>query len=559
MVSTNLFVNCGGLSILTLRIRCNLICPHNILSELYYLLESIIIYIFIYHFVSRLSDKQITETFGSKTRNKEIQDLDLDRKIALATEGFTTAKFCEFVLRDRNRLSKENALTISEYVVAMKREINPRLNTVRTTIQFLSELSRSVGIAKNLNNMTQEDVLLYLDSCRKSENKDPLHKWIGTYNSRRIVLFRFFKWLYYPTVGNSAKRNELSSSERKPECILDIRQLKRKEISCYKPSDLWSQADDLLFLKWVTNKRDRCYHTMARDLSARPHEILGIKIKEVIFKSVDNKQYAEVLVNGKTGSRHIPLIQSIPYIKEWLSNHPSRNNPNSPLFVGLGKQSMGRKQLTINGLYQIYKYYKEEFFPKLLADSTILNEDKEMISSLLQKPFNPYIRRHSALTEKSTKLKSNTLSQHAGWSMNSNMAQKYIHYFGNESSESLLEEYGIVTKDNVPIDRLNPKICPNCNEGNTQDSKFCAKCRMVLTYDAYSETVESEKQKDDKLTTMEKQFNEMQSQMQYLVSALTNMKEQDKVNEFGKSLVEADILKNVRYSSGNSNVTTTTI
>jgi len=26
-------------------------------------------------------------------------------------------------------------------------------------------------------------------------------------------------------------------------------------------------------------------------LSARPHEILGIKIKEVIFKSVDNQQY----------------------------------------------------------------------------------------------------------------------------------------------------------------------------------------------------------------------------------------------------------------------------
>ena len=45
--------------------------------------------------------------------------------------------------------------------------------------------------------------------------------------------------------------------------------------------------------------------------------------------------------------------------------------------------------------------------------------------------------------------------------MNSNMAQKYIHYFGNESSESLLEAYGIVTKNNVPIDTLNPKICPN--------------------------------------------------------------------------------------------------
>jgi integrase len=71
---------------------------------------------------------------------------------------------------------------------------------------------------------------------------------------------------------------------------------------------------------------------MSRDLSARPHEILNLKIKDIMFKTVDTgsrKQYAEVLVNGKTGSRHIPLIQSIPYIKDWLANHPSRNNPNA--------------------------------------------------------------------------------------------------------------------------------------------------------------------------------------------------------------------------------------
>jgi integrase/recombinase XerD len=181
---------------------------------------------------------------------------------------------------------------------------------------------------------------------------------------RRNILSKFFKWLYYPNV-DSSKRSELSAQERKPECIMGIPQLKRKEVSCYKPSDLWTQEDDLLFLKWVTNKRDRCYHTMARDLSARPHEILNLKIKDVVFKTVDNNryQYAEVLVNGKTGSRHIPLIQSIPYIKDWLSNHPSRNNPKSPLFVGLGRGNTG-KPLTTGSLEQIYKYYKEEFFPR---------------------------------------------------------------------------------------------------------------------------------------------------------------------------------------------------
>jgi integrase len=401
----------------------------------------------------------------------------------------------------------------------MKREVNPALSYKKYTIQFLAQLSKTVGTAKKFIDMTRDDVILYLDKCRKPENEDPLHKWIGSYNTKLAVLSRFFKWLHYPDIDDPKRRSKLSLQEKKPNCIMGIKQLKRKEISCYAPSDLWSQEDDLIFLKWVTNKRDRCYHTMARDLSARPHEILNLKIKDIMFKTtVGNKQYAEVLVNGKTGTRHIPLIQSIPYIKEWLSNHPSRNNPNSPLFIGLGRNSMGR-QLHINGLEAIYRYYKQEFFPKLLEDPTVSNEDKEKIKNLLAKPFNPYIRRHSALTEKSVKLKSNTLNQHAGWSMNSHMAQKYIHYFGNESSESLLEAYGIVTKNNNMIDTLNPKICPNCNEGNTQDSKFCVKCKMVLTYDAYTETLEEQKQlqiyhkeKDDEIKNIKKELETFKEQ-----------------------------------------------
>jgi integrase len=448
----------------------------------------------------------------------------LERKINLATEGFTTDKFCELLLRDRGRLSKENALTICDYIIAMKREVNPRLSYKRNTIQFLSEVSKTVGIAKKFIDMTREDVLCYLDKCRKSENEDPLHKWIGSYNTKLVILSRFFKWLYYPNIEDPNKRNELSKSERKPNCIMGIRQLKRKEVSCYKPSDLWSQEDDLVFLKWVTNKRDRCYHTMSRDLSARPHEILGLKIKDIMFKTAavggsnNNRQYAEVLVNGKTGTRHIPLIQSIPYIKDWLSNHPSRNNPNSPLFVRLGRNSM-HKQLNVKGLYEIYSKYKQEFFPKLLEDTTVPNEDKEKIKNLLAKPFNPYIRRHSALTEKSVKLKSNTLNQHAGWSPGSNMAQKYIHYFGNESSESILEAYGIVTKNNIPIDTLNPKTCPNCNEGNTQDAKFCSKCKMIMSYDGYQEALESQKQKEDEITKLQKRQERFELLIQSLIDS----------------------------------------
>jgi hypothetical protein len=85
-----------------------------------------------------------------------------------------------------------------------------------------------------------------------SENEDPLHKWIGTYNTKRIILIRFFKWLYYPNVDNSKRRNELSSLEKKPECIMGIPQLKRKEVSCYKPTDLWTQNDNNVIEDEVT-------------------------------------------------------------------------------------------------------------------------------------------------------------------------------------------------------------------------------------------------------------------------------------------------------------------
>jgi len=122
------------------------------------------------------------------------------------------------------------------------------------------------------------------------------------------------------------------------------------------------------------------------------------------------------------------------------------------------------------------------------------------------------------------------------------MAQKYIHYFGNESSESLLEAYGIVTNNNIPFDRLNPKMCPSCNEGNTQDAKFCSKCKMIMTFEGYQEALESEKQKEDELKAMKDQFNTMQSQMQSLITVLGNMDQSTK-NTFAKQLFNGGIYK----------------
>jgi integrase len=435
-----------------------------------------------------------------------------------------------------NISSDENALTIAKYVITLKTEISPSDHYRQDLIAVLSKLSSYTNSNNKLFKlMTRQDILAFLNSFRKNDASDPLHKWIGTYNLYRIHLLRFFKWLYYPDIE--------SDKRPKPEVIDNIPKLKRKEQSIYKPTDLWTIQDDLLFLKYCPSKRIKCYHAMSRDTGCRPHELLKLRIKDIVFKSNGDRQYAEVLVNGKTGSRHIPLIDSIPYIKDFLDHeHPQPGNTEAIFLCGNGK-SLGRI-LCASSLENIYAHYKSDLFRKLLLeDPNVSQEDKQKIKELLKKPWNPYIRRHSALTEKSTILKEHTLRQYAGWSPRSQMHLKYLHYYGNEASESLLEAYGIVAKNKQISDTLRSKQCPNCSEPNRPDAKFCAKCRMVLTYDAYSETLENQKENDDKIVAIEKTLEMQSSQLKTLISALGNIKDQKQVDNMAQTLYNSGILK----------------
>ena len=96
-----------------------------------------------------------------------------------------------------NDQSKQNAFTISEYLIAMNSEINPSASHREGQLKILCYLS-DFHNERPFSKMTRNDVMHYLDGHRRSEESDPLHKWIGTYNLRRAYLLRFFKWLYHP-------------------------------------------------------------------------------------------------------------------------------------------------------------------------------------------------------------------------------------------------------------------------------------------------------------------------------------------------------------------------
>lgn len=452
---------------------------------------------------------------------------NLENKINSITKYQT--HYIKKILTELSQKNPENANIICIFIINEQNEINIKESTKEWKIKILVLLSKYLN-NKSFREITKEDILDYLNSSRKPESIDPRHKSIGTWNNRQLLFLKFFKWLYNPDLDTRKRPT--------PICMQGIKQLPRKEKSAYEATDLWTKTQHMIFLKYCPSIRDRCYHAMAIDMSARPHEILNLKISQIVFKiAKGGKQYAEVQINGKTGSRVLPLFSSIPYVKEWLLNHPTRDNPNSWLYISQSNnknKNIGQR-LARDGLLKHYReYYRDKYFPKLLEDDTIPDSDKSQIRDMLLKPWTLYVQRHGALTEKSKILKEHNLRNHAGWSITSKMPQVYIHYFGNESSNSLLEAYGIEKGEEKNIvDSIIPKNCPNCNEVNRSNARFCIRCKMILTYDEYTQTQEDiqnerkeneelkekEKIKDDVLMNLADEIMKLKDEVEFLKSS----------------------------------------
>jgi hypothetical protein len=402
------------------------------------------------------------------------------------------------------KANPENGQILFDYITTELTEKNISDNTRDWKIKILTWLSNAHEHSKSYRKMTKADILLHLNALRKPIDKDPEKKWIGTYNNRVLVLTNFFRWLYNPEESDYKKR-------KTPACMNGVKQLPRKIRTSYKPEDMWTAEDDQVFLKYCPVKRDRCYQAMARETDARPHELLNPNLKirdlQVKMEPSTGMKYAEIVVSGKTGTRTLPLIDSLPYAIEWLDDHPLKNNPNAPLFVTLGDKGPGQQLRPDALLKQFIVRYKAEYFPRLLNDPSVSEEDKEKIMRLLRKPWNLYVFRHSGLTDKAKILTEANLRNHAGWTMTSKMPGVYIHLLSAESSKSLLEARGIISKEAKESKILQSKTCRHCHEPNTPHAKFCHKCKMVLTYDGYAEA---------------------QSQFQ------------DLVNELGKAQMDAD-------------------
>src|SRR4051812_2118802 len=91
------------------------------------------------------------------------------------------------------KANPENASLLSDFIIAEQNEQNIAESTKEWKIRVLTWLSTHLS-HKSYRQMTKQDIMAYLNKLRKSEADDPMHKWIGTYNNKVMMLNKFFRW-----------------------------------------------------------------------------------------------------------------------------------------------------------------------------------------------------------------------------------------------------------------------------------------------------------------------------------------------------------------------------
>ena len=353
----------------------------------------------------------------------------------------------EHDLQNINLLSENKKILID--LVNEKRAIGQSDKTIRNytqTLRFWNNFFKKPFNIKN-SSLIKKELINYFSSLKK-ENKNGE----GTILIRKLCIKQFYKWLR-GTKDYPAEVEWIETSGKKGNGKL--------------PKDMPNLSDIKKMLDYAVSSRNKALIMMLYDSAGRISEILDCKVKDLVF----DEYGGYIVVNGKTGSRQIRLVDSIPFLKEYLNNeYPIKDDKNNPdrdsyLFVGLDKRNVG-KPLTWLAGYSIIK--------------------RIAVRSGIKKNIHPHIFRHAKLTELAKSgFRDAELRVFAGWAGSSKMPSVYLHISDVDVGNKILENAGVKKRTEAEREQdniLKPKVCidPTCKFENPAGAKFCKKCHRPL-------------------------------------------------------------------------------
>jgi site-specific recombinase XerD len=262
----------------------------------------------------------------------------------------------------------------------------------------------------------------------------------ATKTSYAVSLKKFYKWL--------------NGGEEYPKCVKWLRTTE-KENNNKLPEELLTDEEVKKIIEVALNSRDRGLISTLWESGCRIGELLTMKIKHVSFE----KGFTRISINGKTGMRRVPLVDSTPYLAEWFENHPYKNDPNAPLWISIG---------TVNH----HKPFEYAACRKML---------KELATKAgITKAVNPHALRHGRATINANHFTEAQMNQYFGWKQGSDISRVYVHMSGRDVDSAVLKMKGLKTQEETVEKTLSPKKCPRCGIMNKSIGKFCTRCGMAL-------------------------------------------------------------------------------
>lgn len=312
-------------------------------------------------------------------------------------------------------------------------------NTIVNDIKALIELSKIIN--KPVNSLKDNDIYGFFD-------------YINSKSKGTAILYKTSVKGFFKFIGRE-----------------DLAQLCKVKKSCSDrklPDDLLTPEDIELLINSAQNIRDKAYIAVLYESGARKGELEELQIKHINF---DENGAVITLPKGKTGARRIRIVFAAGYIRNWLDNHPLKDDRDAWVW------SSFRDETTIVGYCTLWR--------------TLRRAAKK---AGVEKKVNPHSFRHARATYLAKHLTEQQLKAYLGWTAGSNMAATYVHLSGKDTDNAILRLNGLSTEEAKEDNALKTVKCPRCKEIQDKKAGFCFKCGMPLTYD-YEEYIETGRNK----------------------------------------------------------------
>ncbi|WP_336364027.1 site-specific integrase [Halalkalicoccus salilacus] len=292
------------------------------------------------------------------------------------------------------------------------------------------------------------------DEMDKSDVKN-LIAWVHeqeytdeTIDTYKTVIKTFWRWL------KGTDRGETSEEVK-------WIQLSNGNSNGTLPKDLLTKDEVEAQIAAAKNPRDKAFISMLYETGARIGELIDLTVGDI----EDRKHGKKVVIDGKTGSRRLPLVESVPHINNWLNKHP-KPKKEAPLWCkiqqGDADQPLG------------YRYIREKILKKNMKRAEI------------DKPSNPHHYRHSRASYLANQMTEAQLCKWFGWVQGSDVPARYVHLSGRDIDNAYDQMHGLYEPDEEG-DKPSVIECPRCEELNEADAAFCMRCGQALNIDAAEE------------------------------------------------------------------------